>query len=80
MGNTLTLKQSEPYGEVCIGVLGGGAYNFVRWPVFVMAGVLEAALRVSSAERVRLISVRQVGEGKANRGKCAKLDRTCFWR
>jgi len=33
-----TAKREVPYGEVCIGVWGGGAYNFVRCLVFVMAG------------------------------------------
>jgi hypothetical protein len=44
---SVTAKWEAPYGEVCIGVLGGGAYNFVRYPVFVVAWVLEAALRCS---------------------------------
>jgi hypothetical protein len=43
---SVTAKEEAPYGEVCIGVWGGGAYNFVRCPVFVVGGVLEAALRV----------------------------------
>jgi hypothetical protein len=45
--------------------------------VFVVAWVVEGGFTQCSAERVRLSSVRHFGEEKANRGKCAKLNRTC---
>jgi hypothetical protein len=41
-------------------------------------GYLRRRYVSKSAERVRLVPVRQVGEGKANRGKCAELDRCGF--
>jgi hypothetical protein len=48
---SLTAKWEAPYGEVCIGVWGGGAYNFVRCSVFVVSSVLDGSVTRLALQR-----------------------------